>query len=94
MNQHKNNLYFTKNPIFWNVLLSDLSDQFLTSKGDDMCRKIVKEEYFTFVRLEMLKNSQHGARLLAMLYKFRCHSTDNFSQSDYLMQVVDKNSHA
>ena len=45
-----------KNPIFWNVLLSDLADQlyeFLTNKGNDMCRKIVKEEYFTFVRLEM-----------------------------------------
>ena len=27
--------------------------EFLTSKGDNMCRKIVKEEYFTFVRLEM-----------------------------------------
>ena len=57
MNQHKNDLYFTKNPIFWNVLLSDLADQldceFLTGKGDDMYRKIVKEEYFTFVRLEM-----------------------------------------
>ena len=45
-----------KNPIFWNVLLSDLIEQlgneFLTGKGDDICRKIVKEEYFTFVRLE------------------------------------------
>ena len=30
-----------------------ISYEFLTSKGDDMCRKIVKEEYFTFVRLEM-----------------------------------------
>ena len=52
MNQHKNDLYFTKN-----VLLSDLADQFdcgfLTSKADNMSRKIVKEEYFTFVRLEM-----------------------------------------
>ena len=26
--------------------------EFPTGKGDDMCRKIVKEEYFTFVRLE------------------------------------------
>ena len=57
MNQHKNNLFFTKNPlqknpIFWNVLLSDLTE-FLTGKGDDMCRKIVKEKYFNFVRLEM-----------------------------------------
>ena len=24
----------------------------LPGKGDDMCRNIVKEEYFTFVRLE------------------------------------------
>ena len=57
MNQHKNDLRFTKNLIFWNALLSGLADQlgceFQTSKGDDMCRKIVKEEYFTFVRLEM-----------------------------------------
>ena len=44
---------FYRNPILWNVILSDLADEFLTSKGDDMCRKIVKEEYFTFVRLEM-----------------------------------------
>ena len=46
---------FYKNPITWNVLLSDSADQleFLTGKGDDMCRKIVKEEYFTFVWLEM-----------------------------------------
>ena len=29
-----------------------ISYDFLTGKGDDMCRKIVKEEYFTFVRLE------------------------------------------
>ena len=55
MNQHKNLFIFYKNPIFWNVLLSDLADQFvfLTGKRDDMCRKIVKQEYFTFVRLEM-----------------------------------------
>ena len=37
--------------MFWNVLLSDLADQ--TGKGVNMCRKIVKEEYFTFVKLEM-----------------------------------------
>ena len=30
-----------------------ISYEFLTSKGDDMCSKIVKGEYFTFVRLEM-----------------------------------------
>ena len=29
------------------------SYEFLTGKGDDMCRIIVKEEYFTLVRLEM-----------------------------------------
>ena len=36
---------------------SDLADQlyceFLNGKGDNMCRNIVKEEYLTFVRLEM-----------------------------------------
>ena len=57
MNQPKNYIYFTKNSLFWKVLLSDLADQlggeFLTSKGANMCRKIVKVEYFTFVRLEM-----------------------------------------
>ena len=43
---------FYKTPVFWNVLLFDLADQiyeFPTGKGDDMCRKKVKEEYFTFV---------------------------------------------
>ena len=30
-----------------------ISYEFLTIKGDGMCRKIVKEEYFTFVRLEI-----------------------------------------
>ena len=53
MNQNKNDLYLTKNPSFWNGLLSDLADQFLASKGDNIYRKIVMEEYFTFVRLEM-----------------------------------------
>ena len=32
-----------QNPVFENVFLSDLADQFLTGKGDDMCRNIVKE---------------------------------------------------
>ena len=56
MNQHKNKLFiFYKNPIFWNVLLFELADQyeFLTGKEDDICRKFIKKEYFTFVRLEM-----------------------------------------
>ena len=39
---------------------SDLADQFLTGKGDDMCRKIVKMEYFTFVRLEKIKLIEWG----------------------------------
>ena len=47
---------FYKTPIFRNVLFSDLADQldckFLTRTGDDMCRKIVKEQYFIFIRLE------------------------------------------
>ena len=30
-----------------------ISYEFLIGKGDDMCRKLVEEEYFTFVRLEM-----------------------------------------
>ena len=51
MDQHKNDLYFTKSHIFWNVFVSDLADQFLAGKGEDMCRKTVKEEYITFVRL-------------------------------------------
>ena len=29
-----------------------ISYEFLTGKGDDLCRKIVKKEYFTFVGLE------------------------------------------
>ena len=29
-----------------------ISYEFLTGKRDDMCRKIVKEEYFTFVTLD------------------------------------------
>ena len=44
---------FYRNPIFWNVFLSDLADQlgykFLTGKGDNRCGQIVQEEYFTFV---------------------------------------------
>ena len=42
MNHHKNDLYVLyKNPIFWNVLLSDLADEFLPGNGDDMCRRIL-----------------------------------------------------
>ena len=48
MNQHKNDLYFTKKILSFGMSFCE----FLTSKGDDMGRKIV-EEYFTFVRLEM-----------------------------------------
>ena len=33
-------------------LIWPISYEFPTGKGADMCRKIVKEEYFTFVRLE------------------------------------------
>ena len=45
-------IYIIKNPILYNISLSDLADQlyeFLTGKGDNTCRKTVKEEYFTFV---------------------------------------------
>ena len=38
-----------KNPILYNIFLSDLADQFLMGKGHNTCRKIVEEEYFTFV---------------------------------------------
>ena len=51
MNRHKNDMYFTKKKkkntkkilSFWTVL-SDLANQFLTRKGDDMYTEIVKEE--------------------------------------------------
>ena len=36
--------------------MKSLFNEFLNGKGDGICRKIVKEEYYTFVRLEM-KNS-------------------------------------
>ena len=51
MNQHKNYFKFTKILSFgmsfsliWRIIY-----EFLTGKGDNMCRKIFKEEYFTFV---------------------------------------------
>ena len=52
---------------------SDLADQFLTGKGDDMCRKIVKMEYFTFVRLEKIKLIEWGQAKpsLAGLWKLK-----------------------
>ena len=36
-------------------LIWPINYEFLTGKGDNVCGKIVKEEYFTFVRLEMQK---------------------------------------
>ena len=43
-----------KNPIFWNVLLSDLTIQLCFWQVREMIRveKIIQEEYCTFVRLE------------------------------------------
>ena len=52
MNQHKNYIYFTKILSFV-MSFSLIWLISMTGKGDDVCRKIVKEEYFTFVRLEM-----------------------------------------
>ena len=46
MNKHKNDLKLYKDPIFrifFFILI-------LPGKGDAICRKIVKGEYFTFVR--------------------------------------------
>ena len=45
MNQHKNDLYFTKKS-FLLECLPDLADQFLTGKGDDMCRKNIQGGVF------------------------------------------------
>ena len=43
-------IYILKDdPILYNIFLSDLADEFLMGKGDDTCRQIVTEEYFTFV---------------------------------------------
>ena len=55
MNHHKNYLYFTKILSFgmYFSLISLISYEFLTGKGDNMCRKIVNGEYFTFGRFEM-----------------------------------------
>ena len=47
INQHKN-LSFGMS---FSLIRS--SYEFLTGNGDDMCRQIVKEEYFTVVRSEM-----------------------------------------
>ena len=45
------NIIFKKSYPLYNIFLSDLADpfKFLIGTGDDTCRKIVKEEYFTFV---------------------------------------------
>ena len=55
MNQHKNDLEFTNILSFGMSfsLIWLISYEFLTGKGDNICEKIVKEEYFIFVRLEM-----------------------------------------
>ena len=50
-------MYILKKILSFGMSFFDLADQlgyeFLTAKGDNMCRKITKEEYFTFVSLEM-----------------------------------------
>ena len=47
-------IFVYKNPEFWNVFLSDLADQLMSFSQlrEMMSRKIVKEEYFTFIGLE------------------------------------------
>ena len=55
MNQHKNYIYVTKILSFGMSFFLIWLISYLTGKGDDMCRKIVKEEYFTFVRLRKCK---------------------------------------
>ena len=46
-------MLFTK-IYLWNVFLFDLAVKYeiLPGKGDNTCYEIVKEEYFTIVRLE------------------------------------------
>ena len=47
-------IFVYKNPEFWNVFLSDLADQLMSFSQlrEMMSRKIVTEEYFTFIGLE------------------------------------------